>query len=184
MVIGISEKVRGRYLQKRVWINQTMCCNSIHKPEWQNLPVAILPNVSHPNNMSPGRPIWAQNQSIAYIHFSQLIGVYFTPKDLPSRFRHKNMIVYNLPEGILIISILSRFFMYFGRKFFRNRAYHSHDESAYTTRYMIFEEFSIKIHEKSRKNENYQNSFDKSINNHVYVPETEARIIWSDPDPD
>ena len=48
----------------------------------------------------------------------------------------------------------------------------------------ISEEFLTKIHEKSRKNENYQNSFGKVIDNHIYVPETEAHIIWSDPDPD
>jgi len=36
--------------------------------------------------------------------------------------------------------------------------------------------------EKSRKNENFQNSFDKVINNHMNVPETEIQIIWSDLD--
>ena len=33
---------------------------------------------------------------------------------------------------------------------------------------------------KARKNENYQNSFDKVIDNHINVPETEIQIIWSD----
>ena len=36
---------------------------------------------------------------------------------------------------------------------------------------------------KSRKNENHQNSFDNSINNHVNMPETERQVIWSDLDP-
>ena len=94
------------------------------------------------------------------------------------------MIVYDFVEGILIIFMFSRFFMYFGRKFFKNRAYHSYDEGAHTKKYMISEECWTKIHDKSRKNENYQNSFDKVIDNHIYVPETKGRIIWSDPDPD
>ena len=64
--------------------------------------------------------------------------------------------------------------MYFSQNFFKNRAYHSYDEGEYTKKYMISEEFSIKIHEKSRKHENYQNSFDKVIDNHIYVPETRA----------
>ena len=93
------------------------------------------------------------------------------------------MIVYKLPEGILIIFIFSRFPMYFGREFFRNRAYHSYDEGAYTKRYMIFEEFPTKKHEKIEKNENYQNSFDKVINNHMDVPETAGQVLWSDLDP-
>ena len=37
--------------------------------------------------------------------------------------------------------------------------------------------------EKSRKNENHQNSFDNSINNHINVPEPESQVIWSDLDP-
>ena len=36
---------------------------------------------------------------------------------------------------------------------------------------------------KSRKNENHQNSFDNSINNHVNMPETEGQVIWNDLDP-
>ena len=36
---------------------------------------------------------------------------------------------------------------------------------------------------KSRKNENHQNSFDNSINNHINVPEPESQVIWSDLDP-
>ena len=84
-------------------------------------------------------------------HFYQLIGVWITPNDVCFRFRHINMIVYDLPEGIWIIFIFSRFFMYFGRKFFKNRAYHSYDEGAHTKKYMISEEFSTKIHEKIEK---------------------------------
>ena len=45
---------------------------------------------------------------------------------------------------------------------------------------LYFEEFSTKIHEKSRKNENYQNSFDKVIDNHMDVPETAGQVLWSD----
>ena len=37
--------------------------------------------------------------------------------------------------------------------------------------------------EKSRKNENHQNSFDNSINNHINVSETAGQVIWSDLDP-
>ena len=36
---------------------------------------------------------------------------------------------------------------------------------------------------KSRKNENYQNSFDNSINNHINVSETAGQEIWSDLEP-
>ena len=41
---------------------------------------------------------------------------------------------------------------------------------------------STKIHEKTLKNENYQNSFAKRIDNHMNVPETEIQVIWSDID--
>ena len=91
------------------------------------------------------------------------------------------MIVYAFVEGILIIFIFSRFFMYFGRKFSKNHVSVGIRAFVRLLICSIVEEFSTKINEKSRKNENYQKSFDKSIDNHVYVPETEARIIWSDP---
>ena len=88
------------------------------------------------------------------------------------------MIVYSLPEGILIIFSFSRFFMYFGRKFFRNHVFLGMRAFVITVIGSIFEEFSTKIHEKkTRKHENYQNSFGKVIDNHIYVPETEAHSI-------
>ena len=35
---------------------------------------------------------------------------------------------------------------------------------------------------KARKNENHQNSFDNSIKNHMYMPETGGQVVWSDLD--
>ena len=43
--------------------------------------------------------------------------------------------------------------------------------------------FQWKHMKKLRKNENHQNSFDNSINNHINVPEPESQVIWSDLDP-
>ena len=41
----------------------------------------------------------------------------------------------------------------------------------------------MKNHGKIEKNENHQNSFDNSINNHINVSETAGQVIWSDLDP-
>ena len=38
--------------------------------------------------------------------------------------------------------------------------------------------FRWKSMKKSRKNENHRNSFDKSINNHMNVPDTKKQLIW------
>ena len=89
------------------------------------------------------------------------------------------MIVYAFVEGILKFFIFSRFFHVFCQKIFKNTAYPSYDEDAYTKICVIFEEFPTKIHEKSRNYENFQNSFDKSIDNHMNVPDTKNQLIWS-----
>ena len=47
----------------------------------------------------------------------------------------------------------------------------------------FWEIFQSKYMKKSRKNENHQNSFDNSINNHINVSETGRQVIWSDLDP-
>ena len=36
---------------------------------------------------------------------------------------------------------------------------------------------------KTRKNENHPNSFDNSIKNHINVPETWNKVLWSDLEP-
>ena len=56
------------------------------------------------------------------------------------------------------------------------------DKDWMTNSLPIFEEFWTKIHEKSRKNQNYQNSFDKVINNHMNVLDTKKQFIWYQPE--
>ena len=48
----------------------------------------------------------------------------------------------------------------------------------------------LKVNEAARdeivrytKNENHQNSFDNSIKNHINVPETWSKVLWSDLEP-
>ena len=73
--------------------------------------------------------------------------------------------------------------MYFHWKISPNAAYPSYGKGAYSGKYMILGDFPMKMHEKIEKNENHQNSFDNSINNHINVPEPESQVIWSDLDP-
>ena len=97
-------------------------------------------------------PRWILVHLIADTHFYQLIGVWITPNDAPFRFRHINMFVYALPEGILIIFSFSRFPMYFGRKFFRNHVSLGIRAFVITVIRYIFEKFPTKLHEKIEKN--------------------------------
>ena len=96
------------------------------------------------------------------------------------------MIVYRIVEGILMIFIFSHFFNVFSifhRKISQNTAHPCYGKGTYSRKYMIWEDFLMRIHEKSRKNENHQNSFDNSIKNHMNVLETGGQVIWSDLDP-
>ena len=72
----------------------------------------------------------------------------------------------------------SRFFNVFWSKNLQKSCIYWYTRLRHNCGVLCFDEILVKMHEKSRKNENYQNSFDKVINNHVYVPETEAHIIW------
>ena len=48
---------------------------------------------------------------------------------------------------------------------------------------MLLGDFPRKYMKKLTKNENHENSFDNSINNHINVSETRGQVIRSDLDP-
>ena len=73
--------------------------------------------------------------------------------------------------------------MYFDRKFSKIRADHSYHEGMCVEQCMVLSEFPAKIDVKIKKKLNFQNSFDNSIDNHVFMPETQRRVVWSDLDP-
>ena len=137
-------------------------------------------------NMSPNsyfRSILDPNQINCELHFSR-IKIFLW--DQISWFFVSGTFIWlfiELSKEFWWFSFFLNFFMYFHWKISQSTAHLSYDKGAYSRKYMILGDFPIKIHEKSRRIENHQNSFDNSINNHINVSETEGQVILSNLDP-